>query len=83
MDRAQYGKGLAMLDLYGRKSVLDWLFQQDIEQRAIFYYEVKDAEKKASGKSPTSLANKHAKKLASQCASVIAKNQELEKRIKG
>ena len=72
-----------MLDLYGRKSVLDWLFQQDIEQRAVFYYEVKDAEKKASGKNPTSLANKHAKKLASQCASVIAKNQELEKRIKG
>lgn len=70
-----------MLDLYGRKSVIDWLFQQDIEQRAVFYYEVKEVEKKASGKSPTALANKHAKKLASQCASVIAKNQELEKKI--
>lgn len=83
MDRTQYGKGLAMLDLYGRKSVIDWLFQQDIEQRAVFYYEVKEAEKKASGKSPTALANKHAKKLASQCATMIAKNQELEKKIKG
>ncbi|MDY4445328.1 hypothetical protein [Campylobacter sp.] len=72
-----------MLDLYGRKSVIDWLFQQDIEQRAVFYYEVKEAEKKASGKSPTALANKHAKKLASQCATMIAKNQELEKKIKG
>ena len=66
-----------MLDLYDRKSVLDWLFSQDIEQRAIFYYEVKDAEKKASGKSPTARANKRAKKLASECASVIAKNHLL------
>ena len=50
MDRTQYGKGLAMLDLYDRKSVLDWLFSQDIEQRAIFYYEVKEAEKKPVAK---------------------------------
>lgn len=71
-----------MLDLYDRKSVLDWLFSQDIEQRAIWHYEVSEAEKKASGKSPTSLANKHAKKLASKCATMIAKNQELEKKIR-